>query len=164
MQYVQALLGHRRKLGSAVVRQASATSLDLPDESVDAVVTSPPYSIALNYMENDKHALEELGIDIKSLSEICIGVKGTGQERLTQYEKDMNLAYLEMHRVLKIGAQCVVVIGDATYDGFQRETVNDAVIFCKGLGFRLIDNVPKKIFGLYNTMKDERVLFFRKDQ
>ena len=31
--------------------------------SVDAIVTSPPYSIALDYVKNDEHALDALGVD-----------------------------------------------------------------------------------------------------
>ena len=48
--HVSADLGDARDLGAAGIEQAT----------VDAVVTSPPYSIALDYVKNDEHALEEV--------------------------------------------------------------------------------------------------------
>jgi hypothetical protein len=67
-----------------------------------------------------------------------------------------------MYRVVKSGRYCVVVIGEATYDGLDTTTVDDAIKYCESLGFTLVKNVPKKIFGLYNTIKDEHVLFLKK--
>lgn len=140
-----------------------ARKLQLQEESIDGIITSPPYSIALNYMENDKFALEELGIDIKQLSDSCVGVRGKGHIKLESYDSDMQASYTEMHRVLKPGCYCVVVIGEAKVDGYETKSVEKAIDFCeRKLGFTLTENLPKKIFGLYNTINDERVLFFRK--
>ena len=47
---VSAVLGDARDLRAAGVK----------DASVDAVVTSPPYSIALDYVKNDDHALTQV--------------------------------------------------------------------------------------------------------
>jgi DNA modification methylase len=153
-----------RPLGEVRIDQGDARKLkSVKNDSIDGIITSPPYSIALNYMENDRHALDELGIDIQELSQKCIGVKGKGKEKVQLYEEDMRLAYDEMHRVLKKGKQCVVVIGEAMIDGEQTQTVEDAIDYCQGLGFKLKENLAKKIFGLYNTIKDERVLFFVKE-
>ena len=49
--HVSVDLGDARDLGAAGIEQ----------ETVDAVVTSPPYSIALDYVKNDEHALEAMG-------------------------------------------------------------------------------------------------------
>jgi DNA modification methylase len=149
-------------LGKADLAVGNALRLPLADESVDAIITSPPYSIALNYMENDKYALQELGINIEQLCNDCIGVKGKGNLKLRLYESDMQKCYTEMYRVLKQGCKCVVVIGEAKYDGEQTKTVGNSISFCKNLGFKLEDEIPKKIFGLYNTINDEKVLFFKK--
>jgi len=34
--------------------------LPIDDAGIDGIITSPPYSVALNYVENDAHALKEL--------------------------------------------------------------------------------------------------------
>lgn len=152
-----------RPLGKVRIDFGDARKLkSVENESIDAVITSPPYSIALNYMENDRYALEELSVDISELGEKCIGVAGKGRQKLKQYEEDMKEAYSEMYRVLKKGSQCVVVIGEAVIDGEETTSVEDAIEHCQELGFALVENLPKKIFGLYNTIKDERVLFLRK--
>jgi DNA modification methylase len=152
-----------RPLGKVRIDQGDARNMkSVKNESVDAIITSPPYSIALNYMDNDKFALEELGIDTKELSSKVIGVAGKGKLKVKMYEEDMQKSYSEMHRVLKKGRQCVIVIGEATIDGEQTNIVEDSIQYCESIGFRLKENLPKKIFGLYNTIKDERVLFLEK--
>ncbi len=152
-----------RPVGKVRIDFGDARNLkSVENESIDAVITSPPYSIALNYMDNDRHALEELGVNVSELAGRCIGVAGKGRQKLNQYEKDMQKAYLEMHRALKKGSQCAVVIGEAVIDGEETTSVEDAVEYCQKIGFELVENLPKKIFGLYNTIKDERVLFLRK--
>jgi len=147
-----------RSLGKSDIQIANATSLPLKDESIDAIVTSPPYSIALNYMENDKYALKELDINIDKLSNLCIGVRGQKERRLEFYEADMEKCYAEMYRVLKYDSKCVLVIGEAKY-----KTIEHALDYCKNsLGFTVLENLPKKIFGLYNTISDEKVIFLQK--
>jgi len=51
----------------------------LPNESVDCVITSPPYSFAIDYVENDKDQLEFLGYDTKELKNKLIGLRGKKQ-------------------------------------------------------------------------------------
>lgn len=65
-----------RMLGKVHIELCDAKKLNLRNESLDGIICSPPYSIALNYMKNDKFALQELGEDLKELSNNCIGVKG----------------------------------------------------------------------------------------
>jgi len=151
-----------RPLGKTRIEICDARTLKLNNDTVDGIVTSPPYSIALNYMENDRYALEELGIDIDKLSERCVGVKGKGEMKCKLYEKDMEKSYSEMYRVLKNGKYAVVVIGEAKVDGEPTKSVEHAIEYCKSIGFQLKDNLPKKIFGLYNTINDESVLFLKK--
>jgi DNA modification methylase len=151
-----------RPLGKTRIEICDARTLELEGEAVDGVVTSPPYSIALNYMENDRYALEEMGVDINELSEMCVGVKGKAQMKCKLYEKDMERSYSEMHRVLKKGKYAVVVIGEAKVDGEPTKSVEHAIEYCKSIGFKLKESLPKKIFGLYNTINDESVLFLQK--
>jgi site-specific DNA-adenine methylase len=56
----------RIKLGETNILLGDSRKLPLENESVDGIITSPPYSIALDYVSNDAHALEELGYDILS--------------------------------------------------------------------------------------------------
>jgi hypothetical protein len=148
--------------GEADIREADARQLPLEDESVDGIITSPPYSIALNYVKNDAHALEAMGYDLDEISEEFIGVRGTGKERFELYEQDMRLAAKEMHRVLRPGAQCVVVIGNVSYQAEEVDTSGMFTAACRDAGFELERTIDKIIYGLYNVMQREYMLFFRR--
>ena len=150
------------RFGEVHIHQADARELPLQDQSVDGIVTSPPYSIALNYVKNDAHALEAMGYNLEELSERFIGVRGTGKERFELYEQDMRQAAGEMCRVLKPGAQCVVVIGNVTYQEKEVDTSGMLRSACQQAGLKLERQIDKIIFGLYNVMQREYVLFFSK--
>ena len=62
--------------------------------SVETVVTSPPYSIALDYVKNDEPALEALEADIPALRKSMTGVRGRAHEKLELYNQDMRAMYL----------------------------------------------------------------------
>ena len=148
--------------GEVSIREADARKLRLEDESVDGIITSPPYSIALNYVKNDAHALEAMGYDLEQISTEFIGVRGKGKKRFEVYNEDMRLAAMEMSRVMKPGAQCVVVIGNVTYQGEEIDTSGMFTAACREAGLELERTIDKIIFGLYNVMSREYILFFRK--
>jgi ubiquinone/menaquinone biosynthesis C-methylase UbiE len=144
------------------VREGDARKLDLDDDSMDGIITSPPYSIALDYVKNDEHALEALGLKPKTMRERFIGVRGKPKDKVELYNKDMAASYKEMYRVLKPDRYCAIVIGDATLNERPVETVKMTIRECKRFGFELEYNVEKIIFGLYNVMQKENILIFKK--
>jgi tRNA G10 N-methylase Trm11 len=150
---VNARIGDCRDLALVGVRTAT----------VDAIVTSPPYSIALDYVKNDDHALKAMGADIKALRNRMTGVRGRGaKEKLALYNEDMQLMFAEVSRVLKRGGAAAFVIGDATVDGREVTTTATMAEWAESTGLRLERSIPKIVFGLYNVMQDERILVFRK--
>jgi len=61
-------------LGKGVVLQGDARRLILPEESVQGVVTSPPYSTAVDYVKNDLPILETIhGVDVEKLERDMMG-------------------------------------------------------------------------------------------
>jgi ubiquinone/menaquinone biosynthesis C-methylase UbiE len=166
IQSVEDYVSVRNKLGLALgsvdIREGDARNLLLQDESVDGIVTSPPYSIALDYVENDKHSLRELGCDVESMRERFIGVRGPPRDRIGFYEQDMKKSIAEMYRVLRNGRSAAIVIGNATYDSVEVETVQFTVKEAERVGFKLTNNIDKIIFGLYNVMRKENILVFQK--
>ncbi len=132
------------------------------DCSVDAIVTSPPYSIALDYVKNDAHALRAMGQDLTALRENFIGVRGKPKLRMRLYNEDMKVVFAQMARVLKSGGVAVVVIGNATC-GEEVTTTEEMKEWGHPHGLRFEDEMPKIVFGLYNIITDEKLLFYRKD-
>ncbi|HUS70393.1 MAG TPA: hypothetical protein VM075_06435 [Anaerolineae bacterium] len=156
-------------LGRARVIQADARYLELPDDSVDGVLFSPPYSFAIDYVENDRPQLQFLGADVEDLKSKMVGLVGSGQtaEQLTQsrvanYFSDMGLIMGQCERVLKPGGYCVVVIGSNTNQTGGVSLENGIVEISERIGMPLEFQIMRQIEGIRNTMRDEFLLFFRK--
>ena len=150
---VSAVSGDARDLHAAGIGEAT----------VDAVVTSPPYSIALDYVKNDDHALVALGVDPAELRTEMTGVRGRGAgDKLALYNADMQQMFGEVARVLKPGARAAFVIGDATVDRTEYTTTREMGDWAVAAGLEREREIPKIVFGLYNVMLDEKILVFRK--
>jgi len=150
------------KLGNTEIKTGDSRKLPLENESIDGIITSPPYSIALDYVSNDAHALKVLGYELSEIREKFVGVRGRGTERIDLYNQDIMKSYEEMYRVLKPGKFIAIVIGNATYMGEEVKTVEFTTDYCQKIGFKFVKNIDKIIFGLYNIMQKENILIFQK--
>ena len=152
--------------GPAAAVPGDARDLDaagIRPGSVDAVVTSPPYSSALDYAANDDHALKAMGVDTGRLRSSMIGVRGSRPpQRLSYYREDMQVVFSEIARVLKLGAKAVFVVGDATVSGREQALTADAAVWAAEAGLRKVWELRKAVYGLYSIMKDEKILIFQK--
>ena len=149
------------KIGKSEIIQGSVLNLPIDDNSVDAVITSPPYSFAIDYLKNDQPQLEYLGYNLEDLREDMIGLQGRGVEnKLEIYFDKMNVALKEMKRVSKKNSPIVIIIGtnDIQTNGVRLETKVVELAEKQNLKFEL--NLIKPIRGLQNTMKNESILFF----
>lgn len=158
-------------LGETRVIECDARQLGLPVESVDGVLFSPPYSFAIDYVENDAPQLQFLGVDVASLKEKMVGLVGSGrtkaertESRVARYFSDMRLIMQQCQRVLKPGRHCVVVIGSNTNQTGGISLENGLVEIGESIGMPLEFQIMRQIEGIRNTMRDEFLLFFRKPQ
>ena len=146
-----------------ILSNSEALKVDLPNESIDCVITSPPYSFAIDYVENDKDQLEFLGYNTKELKSKLIGLKGKNKtERLNTYFTDMDKACSEISRVLKKDKYFVMIIGSNTNQtgGIRLEqTIIDSA---KKYNLSLVKSILKPIKGMRNSMKEEYILIFKK--
>lgn len=154
----------QNKIGNLnVLLDSDALNINLDINSVDCVITSPPYSFAIDYVENDKDQLEFLGYDTIELKSRLIGLKGkTRNQKLENYFADMDTFCLQVSKVLKKGKYFVLIIGSNTNQtGGVRleETVIDSA---KKYDMPLVKSILKPIKGMRNTMKEEYVLIFEK--
>ncbi len=126
----------------SIVRRADARSLPIEPESIDLVITSPPYLNAIDYLRCNKFSLVWMGHQISTLRAIRAGNIGTeialpsglktgevqdAAERigntaalgrrykgiLDRYIHDMNKALNEISCVLRPNGRAVLVIGDS---------------------------------------------------
>lgn len=160
--YVDIITQLKLSLGKVNIEVGDARAISLPDESIDGIITSPPYSIALDYVANDAHSLKDLGFELSEIREKIIGVRGKGQRKIDLYNEDMEKSLKEMVRVLKSDKYAVIVIGNATYLGKEIKTIEFIINYGKKIGLELVRNIDKIIFGLYNVMQKENILIFKK--
>jgi DNA modification methylase len=155
----------KKNLGDVeVLSDSEALGIKLKNDSIDCVITSPPYSFAIDYVENDKAQLEYLGYDIKELKSKMVGLKGKNKdEKLNNYFSDMNIFCSEVSRVLKKTKYFVMIIGSNTNQTGGIRLEETIINSAKQNGLRLVKSIIKPIKGMRNTMKDEYILFFQKD-
>lgn len=111
----------------ARIRQADATNIDFPDDSVDLVLTSPPYMRVLDYSWNNWLRLWWLGVD-----------RETERDSLTltsdedNYRKFVRGTLRELERVLTDDGYAVIVVGDVRKNLANRiEYINTAYLFAE---------------------------------
>lgn len=155
---------NKKKLGTTkVLKESTAYSLNLESNSIDGVITSPPYSFAIDYAKNDQDQLEFLGYDVGDLKSKMIGLTGKNKtERLNNYFKDMSKVCSEIYRVLKRDKYFIMIIGSNTNQTGGIRLEQTIIDECYKIGMPLIKSILKPIKGMRNTMKDEFILFFRK--
>lgn len=135
----------RTRRPSAKVTRADARRLPVKDNTVDLVITSPPYLNAIDYLRGHKLSLVWMGHSIRELRELRgtnVGAETSGsaleqpqsfealrqmgrvdrlptrlQGMLANYVYNMELVLQEISRVLKKNGRAVLVIGDSTIKG-----------------------------------------------
>ncbi len=148
-------------IGKTSVINGDARCLDIPDGSVDCVITSPPYSFAIDYVENDKQQLQYLRCDAESLKNKMIGLKGKSiDDKLEYYFDDISKVLIEVVRVIKKRGMVALVIGtnDIQTKGIRLESRIKTI--ADQLNLTLRAEIVKPIRGMYNSMKYENILLF----
>jgi DNA modification methylase len=140
----------------------TALELPLPSNTVDGIVTSPPYSIALDYIKNDKHLLDYLGIDTSELKEQMLGLKGRSEEKIRFYRVDMKKSLQEMYRVLKPGCYAAILLGDVVVGTFRTNFAKEIVNWSKELAFSEAELIRRPILGGYARLRYEYIILLRK--
>jgi DNA modification methylase len=92
-----------------------ARNLPLVNQSIDFVITSPPYINVFNYHQNYRRSVEVLGWDLLRVAKSEIGSnranRGNRFYTVVQYCIDMANVLKELARVMKPGARAVLIVG-----------------------------------------------------
>ena len=160
--------------GNAEVRISDARVLDtVDDQSIDLVLTSPPYLNAIDYLRGHRLALVWLGYKVSDLRNIRSG--SIGAERslsqadssldispfvkesenstleprhrgwLRRYARDLNATLEQFRRVLKPGGRVVLVLGNSFIRGATIDNSGLVESLACDLGFRMRDKRVRTI-------------------
>ena len=158
--YLESLKAVCRRLENAAVdlQYADARYLvgdsrhDLPgsvgENTVDLIVTSPPYPNATDYHLYHRFRLFWLGFDPKALGKIEIGSHLRHQRNETgfeEYQDDMAQALLGCRKVLLPGRYAVFVVGDAIFKGETFSTSDAIVAASRDAGFEALGVIDRPI-------------------
>jgi DNA modification methylase len=169
------------------VCRGDAQALALRDESVDLIVTSPPYaSNAIDYMRAHKFSLVWLGHGLASLAQLrreyighdaALGFRPATLPDyaaqtvatlaridprksvvLQRYYSEMSRTLREMARVLKPGKAAIVVVGTSTMRGMDTRTDVCLGEIGKQAGLELVHIASRRLD------RDKRMMPARKEQ
>ncbi len=164
LQYgaVNFITGDTRKLDSDII----------PSESVDLIVTSPPYGNANDYHLYHRFRLLWLGFDPRSLAKIEIGSHLRHQKESSGFEAylfDITECLKVILRLLKPGRYAALVIGDAIYRGVIYEGAESVAERAASIGFETICILSRKLHPTKRSFtvagrraSSEKILLLRK--
>ena len=127
---------------------ARALPSNILPESVDLIVTSPPYGNAMDYHLYHRFRLLWLGHDPSAFGKLEIGSHLKHQRESTgfdTYRRDMIVTLQEMSRILRKGRYVVLVIGSSIYDG---KTYDTAYLLAKDalkVGFDKVEVLEREV-------------------
>ncbi len=163
------------------IKFCKAQKLDIPDSSIDLIITSPPYaSNAIDYMRAHKFSLVWFGYSIDELSQMRKEYIGGESVQDIQFEKmpcyaedivlklsesdmkkglalhryysEMNQTLKEMLRVLKPNKSAVIVVGSSLMREMDTETGKCIAEIGEKIGFKLIK------IGVRDLERNKRML------
>jgi len=149
-----------------------ARNLDIESNSIDGIIFSPPYSFAIDYLNNDLSHLRYFEKNILKLNDNMIGMRGKSlREKYNIYLEDMDKVISECARVLKKDRFCTIIIG--TNDSqlskalkINKENVSglNKIVVDIGLskGMSHVRSLPRQIIGMANTMRQEYIVILQK--
>jgi len=165
--------GTVNELAEAEVLEGDARCLSVKDNSIDGIIFSPPYSFAVDYLENDMSHLKYLKVDLEILHENMVGLRGrTLQNKFDFYQKDMRMIISECARILRPEKFGVIIIGTndnqlSKIQGKPAEDIqglDDLVIeIAEKVGLKLIRKIERQITGIANTMRKESIVILQKN-
>lgn len=136
--YSEATLGTTK-----VIEQSVEKGFPVKDQSVDLVVTSPPYMNSFDYYLYHKLRFYWLGFNhyLVQTAEIGSRNKHSDQSKgVDTYIESMSQAFKELFRVLKGRGHAAIIIGDSIYQGKVIDMLDVYRTLGRKHGFIIIDS------------------------
>jgi len=134
-----------------------AKKLPLPDNSVDMIITDPPFTDEIQYFELSFLACSWLNLTLNFENEIIVNRKQN--KSIKEYFEALRKAFDELHRVLKPKRYAVIMFHEENFEILNR--IEDILT---GAGFTIISKEHKTMYqrriGDRNVLKGEDLEVF----
>lgn len=157
-----------RIYGHHQVIRSDAQRIPLRENSVDLVVTSPPYLGMIDYARANRLTFAWFDWDLSGEMQNEIGARFKRGRRTVegQYVESMSLASAEVSRILRPGGYCAIVIGSSRRFPGASDVVLD--LFGRSLSnvWGPVARVPtrRRVSERFGTEPVEFICVFRKEQ
>ncbi len=166
------------KASDAIVRIYNADTQKmtfLEDNSVDHIVTSPPYANTYDYYLYHKFRMYLLGYNVKNVQDNEIGSRNrhsSKKEGISTFKDCISRCLKEMSRVLKNNRYAVIVIGDSVIGG-ELIRINELMKeiapennfrFVREISYNLRENSRMFNPKFTNGDKLEYIMFFKNEK
>src|SRR3989344_83137 len=135
--------------GVSVITGDSRKLKNIDDNSIDLIVTSPPYVNALDYYRVHMYNMLWLGMNYSAFKQNEIGGHSHHLPNrfrlLSEYLGDMLRSMIEMNRVMKKGKVCAIVVGNSSIDYELIEGYKHFMNMAKFIGFESKKIIFRKI-------------------
>jgi hypothetical protein len=145
------------------VSLGDARSTGLADESVDAIVSHPPYIGSVPYAEYGLVSLKWLGVDSRALDGELLGGRRQSRDVVDRFQAMYSEVFAEAHRVLRAGRGMFLMVGDPVVRGVVIDLAEITREKAVTAGF--VETASKTRHGVNrraNKMAHETLLFFEK--
>lgn len=143
--------------------------------SIDLILTSPPYPNTYDYYLYHKHRMNWLGYDVKYSMEAEIGSRrefSSLKKPQEKFDDDLYEIFASCHKLLKSNGNVVIVMGDGRIQGKTYDAKSNVEKICSRLNWKLVDysytnldDTSRAFQQSYRTKgKKEHVLTFQKEK
>ena len=160
---IASLLTARALWSDVTVVHGNATALPIADETVDAVISHPPYVGSVPYAEYGALSLQWFGIDSKQLDRELTGGRRQSRDVVQRFEDGYRQMLKETERVLKPGRHAFLMVGNPIVRGEIVNLAKMTLDLACDAGLELAARTQRQgVNRRANKMGGEHLLFFHK--
>jgi len=143
--------------------RGDATAIPLAPESVDGIVTHPPYIASIPYAEYGQLSLRWMGYDHKQLDAHLTGGRRQAKDVVNRFYSAYARMLQESHRVLRRGRLLFLMVGNPTVRGRLIDLTEMTMTAARQASFEFVAKASRNgINRRANKMGHEDLLFFAK--
>lgn len=145
------------------IRHGNACQLTIEDETIDSVISHPPYIGSIPYAEYGSLSLSWLGHDPKKLDSELTGGRRQSATVVSRFKDGYAGMIAEAARVLKAGRNMFLMVGNPVVRGELIDLADMTIELANQSGFELLTRTTRSgVNRRANKMGAEHLLFFSK--